>query len=104
LLKKGLCETCPLFFSALSNPARLAILELLRDGPRNVTQISEALEQDQSMISHNLKPLIRCSFVSVEKRWREHVYSINEETLEAIFQIFDNHAGKYCPEGRECLT
>ncbi|MDH5689750.1 MAG: metalloregulator ArsR/SmtB family transcription factor [Candidatus Bathyarchaeota archaeon] len=103
-MKKGLCETCPLFFSTLSNPARLAILELLRDGPRNVTQISEALEQDQSMISHNLKPLIRCSFVSVEKRWREHVYSINEETLEAIFQIFDNHAGKYCPEGRECLT
>jgi len=82
----------------------LAILELLRDGPRNVTQISEALDQDQSMISHNLKPLVRCSFVSVEKRWREHVYSINEETLEAIFRIFDNHAEKYCPEGRECLT
>jgi len=82
----------------------LAILELLREGPRNVTQISEALDQDQSMISHNLKPLVRCSFVSVEKRWREHVYSINEETLEAIFRIFDNHAGKYCPKGRECLT
>ncbi|MFQ5837053.1 MAG: ArsR/SmtB family transcription factor, partial [Candidatus Bathyarchaeia archaeon] len=93
-MKKDLSETCYLFFSTLSNPTRLAILELLRDGPRNVTQISEALKQEQSMISHNLKPLIRCGFVFVEKKWKERLYSLNKETMEQVFKIFDSHAEK----------
>ena len=90
-MKKGLSKSCYLFFSTLSNPTRLALLELLREGPKNVTQMSEALNQDQTMISHNLKPLVRCRFVSVERRWREHIYSINKETMEAIFKVIDNH-------------
>ena len=40
-VKHGLSETCYLFFSTLANPTRLAILELLRNGPRNVTEITE---------------------------------------------------------------
>ncbi|HIE18592.1 TPA: ArsR family transcriptional regulator, partial [Candidatus Bathyarchaeota archaeon] len=68
ILKKGLSKACYLFFSTLSNPTRLAILELLREGPKNVTQMAEVLNQDQSMISHNLKSLIRCSFVFVERK------------------------------------
>jgi DNA-binding transcriptional ArsR family regulator len=67
-MKQNLSETCHQFFSTLANPTRLAILELLRDGPRNVTDISEALNQEQSMISHNLKPLERCRFVFSERR------------------------------------
>jgi len=50
------------------------------------------------MISHNLKPLVRCGFVFVERKWRERVYLINEETVEAIFKIIDDHMKKYCPK------
>lgn len=103
-MKKGLSKSCYIFFSTLSNPTRLAILELLREEPKNVTQISKDLNQDQSMISHNLNPLVRCGFVFVERRWKEHIYSINEETVEAIFKIIDNHTEKYCPKGRKCLN
>jgi len=104
-LKKGLSKSCYLFFSTLSNPTRLAILELLRrEGPKNVTQISKALNQDQSMISHNLKPLVRCRFVFVERRWRERIYSINQETMDAIFNIIEKHMKKYCPKDEKCLT
>jgi ferredoxin/DNA-binding transcriptional ArsR family regulator len=88
----------------LANPTRLAILELLRDGPRNVTEISEALNQEQSMISHNLKPLERCRFVFSERRKKEHFYSLNKETMERLFKIFSYHAEKYCPTGGKCLT
>ena len=66
-MKRGLSETCYMFFSTLSNPTRLGILELLNNGPKNVTEISEALNQNQSMISHNLKPLERCSIQSTTK-------------------------------------
>ncbi len=103
-MKQNLSETCYKFFSTLANPARLAILELLRDGPRNVTEISEALNQEQSMISHNLKPLERCRFVFSERRKKERFYSLNKETMEQLFKIFSYHAKKYCPTGGECLT
>lgn len=102
-VKTVLAETCYRFFSALSNPTRLAILEELRNGPRNVNQISEALGQEQSMISHNLKPLVTCRFVFVEKKWKERLYSLNRETMEPIFKTFSFHAEKYCPTKGECL-
>ena len=86
-MKVGLSENCHLFFSTLSNPTRLAILELLKGGPRNVTQIAGALNQEQSMISHNLKPLIRCRFVFVERKHKERVYSLNKETIDPVFKI-----------------
>jgi len=102
-MKRGLSETCYLFFSTLSNPTRLAVLELLRKGPRNVTEISKALNQEQSMISHNLKPLIRCRFVFVKKKGKKRVYFLNRETMESLFKIVDNHAEKYCPMLEKCL-
>ncbi len=103
-MKQNLSETCRQFFSTLANPTRLAILELLRDGPRNVTEISEALNQEQSMVSHNLKPLERCRFVFSERRKKEHFYFLNKETMERLFKIFSYHAERYCPTGGKCLT
>lgn len=103
-MKRGLSETCYMFFSTLSNPTRLGILEFLSDGPKNVTEISEALNQKQSMISHNLKPLERCGFVFSERRKKERLYSLNRETAEKLFKIFAYHAEKYCPTKGKCLT
>ena len=101
-MKHDLSDYCYLFFSTFSNPARLGIVEQLRKGPKNVTQLSKVLNQEQSMISHNLKPLIRCHFVLIEKKWREHVYSLNEETMRPLFEIIDNHVEKYCPMKGKC--
>jgi len=103
-MKQNLTQTCYHFFSTLANPTRLAILELLRDGPKNVTEISEALNQEQSMISHNLKPLERCRFVFSERRKKERFYSLNKETMEKLFKVFSYHAKKYCPTRGKCLT
>jgi len=102
-MKQTLSETCHQFFSTLANPTRLAILEILRDGPKNVTEIAEALNQEQSMISHNLKPLERCRFVFSERRKKERFYSLNKETMEKLFKIFSYHAEKYCPTKGKCL-
>jgi len=101
-LKPSFAETCYRFFSTLSNPTRLAILEYLREGPKNVKQISESLGQEQSMVSHNLKPLVDCRFVFVERKWKEHLYSLNKETVEPMFKLFNFHAQKYCPTKGAC--
>ena len=101
-MKENLSETCHLFFSTLANPTRLAILELLREDARNVTELSKLLGQEQSMISHNLRPLTRCRFVLAERRGRVRRYSLNRETMEPLFKIIDDHAEKYCPSKGRC--
>ena len=103
-MKHTKSELCHLFFSTLSNPTRLAILELLREEPRNVTEIASILKQGQSMISHNLRPLEKCGFVFLEKRDKGHFYSLNRETMEPLFKTFFQHAAKYCYTKGKCST
>lgn len=97
-------ETCYRFFSTLANPTRLAILELLREGPKHVSEIARVLGQEQSMISHNLQPLKDCNFVFSERRKKERVYSLNKETMEPLFKLFLYHLEKHCPNPRTCLS
>jgi len=103
-VKRNLSETCHLFFSTLANSTRLAILELLRDGPKNVTTIAEELKLEQSSVSHNLMKLERCNFVFAERKIKERFYTLNKETMEPVFKTFDFHAKKYCPAKGRCLT
>jgi DNA-binding transcriptional ArsR family regulator len=53
-MKKKLTQICHKFFTNLSNPTRLAIIEQLTQKPLSVTELATALGQEQSMISHNL--------------------------------------------------
>jgi len=103
MVKKGISETCYRFFSTLANPTRLATLENLMDKPMNVTQLADALDQEQSMVSHNLRPLVECRFVQVEKKGRERLYSINHETVDPLFKVIENHAVNFCPTGGKCV-
>ena len=103
MVKRGISDACYRFFSTLANPTRLAALETLMDKPMNVTQLAETLGQEQSMVSHNLRPLVRCQFVHVERKGRERFYSINHETVDPLFKVIENRVVNYCPSGGECL-
>jgi len=98
-MKKGLTKICHRFFTNLSNPTRLAALEQLMDKPMSVSELATTLGQEQSMISHNLKPLLDCNIVFVENRGKKHVYSANHETLDPLLKTIKNHANKFCPKG-----
>lgn len=101
-MKKGLTQTCYGFFSTLANPTRLAILEALESGPSSVTSLAKALDQEQSMISHNLSPLVRCAFVYVSRSGKERIYSLNKDTVTSLFKTVENHAEMYCPMKGDC--
>jgi DNA-binding transcriptional ArsR family regulator len=101
-VKKGLTELCYGFFSTLANPTRLAIIERLIDQPMNVTDLAEALEQEQSMISHNLKPLVQCSFVNAERKGKQRVYSVNIETVKPLVETVERHTARHCGGGDAC--
>ncbi len=84
-----------LFFKALSNDTRLRIIDLLRKGPRNATEIGEALNIEQSMVSHNLACLINCGFVMAKQYGKNKVCSLNKETVIPLLEIIDRHIQKY---------
>jgi DNA-binding transcriptional ArsR family regulator len=102
-MKKGLTTICHRFFTNLANPTRLAALEQLIAKPMSVTELAAALGQEQSMISHNLQPLLACNLIFVENHGKKHVYSVNRETLDPILKAIENHAKKFCPTGGKCL-
>ena len=103
-MKKGLTEICYKFFTNLSNPTRLATLEKLMKKPMSVNELSTALGQEQSMISHNLAPLLQCNFVFTQRQGKKRIYSANYETIGALFKAVENHAEKFCPTGGKCLA
>jgi DNA-binding transcriptional ArsR family regulator len=102
-MKKGLTGICHKFFTNLSNPTRLATLEKLMEKPLSVNELAEALGQEQSMVSHNLKPLLQCNFIFIQKQGKKSVYSVNHETVGTLFKAVEVHAEKYCPTGGKCL-
>lgn len=102
-MKKGLTEICYRFFTNLANPTRLAMLEQLMDKPLSVNELALALGQEQSMISHNLKPLLDCNLIALERHGKKHVYTVNQKTIQPIFEAIQNHAKQFCPTGGKCL-
>ena len=102
-MKKGLTKICYHFFTNLANPTRLAAIEKLMNQPMSVNELSTALGQEQSMISHNLKPLLECNLITIQKQGKKHIYTVNQETLRPIFAAIETHAQKYCPTGGKCL-
>ena len=101
-MKQGISELCYGFFSTLANPTRLAIIERLKERPMSVTELVEALDQEQSMVSHNLRPLTRCKFVSRKREGKNNVYYLIYETMDPILAAVENHAEKYCINGIGC--
>ena len=57
-----------MFFKALSNRTRLEIIQFLKEGPKTVNEICDKLKFEQSRVSHNLKRLEHCGFVSCKTK------------------------------------
>lgn len=72
-------------FKAISDPTRLKILYLLRDGELCVCEIIMALEKPQSTISHHLNVLKNAGFIKGRKEgvWI-HYKLVNPEIVDLI--------------------
>ena len=71
------------FLKVISNPLRLAILKLLRDQWLCVCLISEALDQDQTLISHHLRTLKSMGLVEERKEGRMRFYRARKDVIES---------------------
>lgn len=88
--------TYHVFLNKLANPIRMGIVLCLRYKDRNVSEITEELQLEQSKISHALASLKNCNIVNVKQDGKQRVYSLNKDTILPLLKLIDNHATKYC--------
>lgn len=72
---------------ALATPSRLLILAELRQGPRPVTELAEAVGMEQSAVSHQLRLLRNLGLVTGARSGRSIVYT-----------LYDNHVAQLLDE------
>ncbi len=79
-----------LFFKAeilkhMAHPVRLCILvELMREGPRNVGALQECLDVSQPTISQHLSKLKAAGIVAAQRHGKEVEYQISNEITDRI--------------------
>ena len=89
-------ETYKFFFGTLANINRLQIINVLREKDRSVTEICNETGFNQTTTSHNLKRLLKCGFIKVEKKGKKRIYSLNKKTTQPLMKIIDTHMNTYC--------
>ncbi|MDV6013686.1 metalloregulator ArsR/SmtB family transcription factor [Haloechinothrix sp. LS1_15] len=77
---------------ALATPSRLLILTRLRKGPCPVGELAQAVEMEQSAVSHQLRLLRALGLVSSRRSGRSIVYSLYDDHVaqlldEAVYHI-----------------
>jgi DNA-binding transcriptional ArsR family regulator len=96
-------EAYYLFFSTLSNRTRLAIIDVLKEGPKDVFGISKALEQDEATVAYNLNRLVNSALLRSEGSGKEKLYSLNMEIVQPLSELLTFHTNKYCPSLKNCI-
>ncbi len=67
---------CATRLAVLADPTRLAVLEVLLDGPRNVTEINEHVGIAQNLLSHHLRVLREAELVIARRAGKAVQYSL----------------------------
>lgn len=71
-------------FSALAEPHRLTIVELLRDGPRPVGDIVSRLGLNQPQVSKHLRILADAGVVKAKPVAQKRIYEISPQSFEKL--------------------
>ena len=69
---------------ALAEPHRRAILRLVRDQPRSVTEIAEHFDITQQAVSQHLQVLREAGLVAVRPEGQRRLYMVRTEGLESV--------------------
>lgn len=71
-------------FTALAEPNRLHIVELLRNGPRPVNEIVERLRLNQPQVSKHLHILADAGIVDVTPIANQRVYELRPQPFKEL--------------------
>ena len=71
-------------FSALGDPHRRLIVELLRSGERSVRDIADTLPISRPAVSRHLRLLKDAGLVTEEARGTQRIYRLHDEGVAAV--------------------
>ena len=94
--EEELYDAYKIFFGTLVSESRLKIINLLRKGKKNVSELIDELKMDQTAVSHDLSRLKQCGFVKSEIEGKFRYYALNEETISPLMGLIDKHMSQYC--------
>jgi len=91
LLTEDVAERVADAMFALSTPSRVQILGCLLNGPHTVSDLMDALEMEQSAVSHQLRVLREHRLVSAEREGRTRVYALYDDDVVALLESAVRH-------------
>ncbi|MCF0141423.1 MAG: helix-turn-helix transcriptional regulator [Mogibacterium sp.] len=91
----GICEEELLdladLFKMFSDSTRIKILYSLFDGEKNVSEICENIDMNQSAVSHQLKLLKSSKLVKSRREGKTVIYSLADDHVETIIAMGKDH-------------
>lgn len=78
-------------FTALADPTRCRVVELLSGKARPVHELAAAFDISRPAISRHLRVLKEAGLVKEEKRGRENVYALQRARLKPMQDWLDKH-------------
>jgi ArsR family transcriptional regulator len=89
-----LIERTSAMFSALGDPSRLRLMELLFDGRHCVSELAEETGEAMSTISQRLKVLHQAGLISRQREGRHIYYGLADQHIIELLSNAFEHAGE----------
>ncbi|MFH1841010.1 MAG: metalloregulator ArsR/SmtB family transcription factor [Patescibacteria group bacterium] len=89
-------------FKGFSDQSRLAILEVILDGPKTVSEIVKTTKLSQPNASTHLACLLDCGLVHKEKNGRKVFYELSEKEVSDIIRQAQKILKKHSKEIYKC--
>src|SRR5437870_4225914 len=90
------------YFRVLGDPTRLRLLELLMDGERTVSELTEQLGVPRSRVSNHLACLKWCGFAAAERSGREVVYRVVDPRVRQVLLLSRSLSDAQCDQLGSC--
>src|SRR5690349_11136458 len=91
------------FFKALAHPARIRILECLREGEKSAGEVLDSLGMEQSNGSQHLAVLRNKGIVVARREGANVVYSVRDPLLYQILDLLRQYFYEHLNEMRSLL-
>lgn len=89
-------------FRGFSDPSRLSIIEVLRDGRKSVGELVEETGLSQSNVSNHLRCLSDCDLVQNERDGRYSYYRLSDDRIKEILNCSEQLLSEVAKGVYEC--
>lgn len=99
IMSEEVRERAATLFTAMSHPARVQMVELVKENPLSVGQIASQLGLSQSGVSQHLAILARAGVLVSERRGTAHLYKARGPRIGAILDLIEEFCGVHALSG-----